>query len=138
MPELPGLKLDEGLETLITLGTDQDSEIRIASNYDFNNRLYGPSGYWMVDPDKKELQDNSGIFNPWKLAVSLKMEPPDTRTAHPFQDVTVGKLIRGTNNPQDEQYQSLAAWQYKEDVIELRIADAVRLRRPELEAGYQL
>ncbi len=32
MPELPGLKLDEGLETLITLGTDQDSEIRIASN----------------------------------------------------------------------------------------------------------
>ncbi|NKI24339.1 hypothetical protein HFN20_24545 [Paenibacillus dendritiformis] len=121
MPELPGLKLDEGLETLITLGTDQESEIRIASNYDFNNRLYGPSGYWMVEPDKKELQDNSGIFNPWKLAVSLKMEPPDTRTAHPFQDVTVGKLIRGTNNPRDEQYQSLASWQYSGDFIEMRI-----------------
>ncbi|WP_019421384.1 hypothetical protein [Paenibacillus sp. OSY-SE] len=121
MPELPGITLDEGLETLIVLGQDEESEVRIASNYDFHNRLYGPSGYWMIEPKPEELAPNSGRFNPWRLAVSLKMEPPDTRSAHPFEDVTVGKLIRGTNNPKDPNYNSLATWQYKGDFVEMRI-----------------
>lgn len=121
MPELPGIALDEGLESLIVLGTDEESEVRIASDYDFHNRLYGQSGYWMIEPKPEELKSNSGRFNPWRLAVSLKMEPPDTRSAHPFQDVTVGKLMRGTNNPKDPNYNSLAVWQYKGDFVEMRI-----------------
>ncbi|WP_244965755.1 hypothetical protein [Paenibacillus alvei] len=117
--ELPGLKLDEGLETLTVIG--KNSEVRIASNYDFNNRLYGPSGYWMVEPKPEEMKDNSGLFNPWKLAVSLKMEPPDTRSAHPFQDIVVGKLIRGTNDPNSKSYNSLATWNAKDNIVEIRI-----------------
>lgn len=60
-------------------------------------------------------------FQPWKLAVSLTMTPPDTRTAHPFQDMTVGKLTRGTSNRSSEDFNSLTSWQYSGKEIELRI-----------------
>jgi len=60
-------------------------------------------------------------FQPWKLAVSLTMKPPDTRSAHPFQDMTVGQLIRGTTDTGSDDFNSLASWQYSGNEVELRI-----------------
>ncbi|MFM1651124.1 hypothetical protein ACI7RC_03360 [Brevibacillus sp. B_LB10_24] len=119
-PELPGKRLDEGLEALVVLGNQEESEVKIASNYDFHTRLYGKR-YGMIPVDEQAMKDDSGLFVPWKLAVSLEMEPPDTKEYHPFEDVTVGKLRRGTTDPEDPAYDSLAMWQARGQVVELRI-----------------
>ncbi|MBB6729960.1 hypothetical protein [Cohnella zeiphila] len=118
--ELPDKTLDEGLETLVTIGSDRETGVKIAARYDMEKRLYGYV-YGMIDMSKQELKDDSGLFNDWKLPVSLKMEPPDTKYAHPFEDSNAGKLRRGTDNPASAAYDSLAMWQYKGGFIELRI-----------------
>ncbi|MED1948153.1 MULTISPECIES: hypothetical protein [Brevibacillus] len=118
--QLPGLTLDEGLETLITLGKADESQIQIAANYDFHARLYGKR-YGMLAVKEEEKKDNSGIFKPWKLAVSLEMEPPDSKKYYPLEEVEVGKLIRGTTDAEDPQYDSRTAWQAKGKVVELRV-----------------
>jgi hypothetical protein len=118
-PELPGMTLDEGLETLIELSDEKLGHIRIASNYDLHTRLHGKSGMPEVDP--KELQDDSGIFKPWKLAVNYLLEYPDSRFDHPFGDIEVGDLLRGSSKPGDPDYNSKAMWQTKDQVLEIRI-----------------
>lgn len=118
--ELGGQTLDEGLETLIQLGKDNESRISIASNYDFHTRLYGKR-YNMMKVPPQELADNSGIFKPWNLAVGLEMEPPDSKQYHPMEEVNVGQLIRGTTDVNDPAYNSLASWQVKGNTVELRI-----------------
>jgi len=117
---LPGKTLDEGLETLVTIGDDKETGVKIAARYDMEKRLYGYV-YGMIDMSAQELKDDSGLFNDWHLPVSLKMEPPDTKTAHPYENIDVGTLKRGTNNPASASYDSLAMWQYQGDFIELRI-----------------
>ncbi|WP_103107019.1 hypothetical protein [Brevibacillus reuszeri] len=117
-PPLASTKLDEGLETLIQLG--KESDIRIASNYDFHTRLYGKR-YGMIKLKESEMKDDSGVFSPWKLAVGLEMEPPDSKQYHPMEEVVVGNLIRGTTDANDPAYNSLASWQVKGKIVELRI-----------------
>jgi cbb3-type cytochrome oxidase subunit 3 len=118
--ELGGKTLDEGLETLIVLGKDGESEVRIASNYDMHTRFYGKQkGIFAVKPD--DLKDNSGVFNPWKLAVGLEMQAPDSKKYVPFEEVPAGKLIRGTTNPDSPQYNSLAMWQAQGNNVEIRV-----------------
>ncbi|MFY0543756.1 hypothetical protein [Brevibacillus sp. H7] len=118
--ELPGLTLDEGLEALVILGNRQESEVKIASNYDFHRRLYGIR-YGMLPVHENEMKDNSGLFVPWKLAVSLKMEPPDTKQSHPFEEVVAGRLYRGNTEPGHPEYNSHAHWQTDGKWVELRI-----------------
>lgn len=62
-----------------------------------------------------------GSFHSWKLAISLLMNPPDTRFSHPFVDETVGILKRGTTDPESPDFNSLTAWQYQGQFIEMRI-----------------
>lgn len=119
-PELAGRTLDEGLEVLVTLGNERESEAKIASNYDFHTRLYG-NRYRMKQVTPQEMKDDSGVFNPWKLAVGLEMQPPDSKQYWPMEEVVAGKLVRGTTDRSDPGYNSLSAWQTKEDVVELRI-----------------
>lgn len=118
--ELGKVTLDEGLETLVTLGKDEESEIRIAAGYDPHTRLYGKA-YGMLPVKEEELRDDSGVFKPWKLAVGLEMEPPDSKEYHPLEEVAVGKLARGTTDPASADYDSLAAWQAKGNIVELRL-----------------
>ncbi|WP_106768142.1 hypothetical protein [Paenibacillus faecalis] len=128
LKELAGRSLEGGgLETLIELGKDRESQVTIAPTYDFHKRLYGKEGYGMLpeDEDKKaqgkDQNGNSASFNPWKLGISLKMNPPDTRFFHPFVDETVGYLKRGFTHPEAKDFNSLAAWQYQGNVVEMRI-----------------
>jgi hypothetical protein len=119
-PQLGTHKLDEGLESLITLGTDKESQVSIASNYNFHTRLYGTK-YGMFPIKEQAMKDDSGLFDPWMLATGLKSDPPDSKTARPFEEVQVGHLIRGTTNPTDPKFNSSALWQFKGNVVEMRI-----------------
>jgi hypothetical protein len=113
-------KLDEGLETLISISTDKESKISIASNYDFNTRLYGVK-YDMFPVQKQDMKDDSGIFNPWKLSTGLKSEPPDSKRPSPFEEVETGHLTRGTTDPADPKFNSSSLLQVKGSVVEMRI-----------------
>jgi len=115
--ELPDLSLDEGLEAIAILG-ERDSEVKIASSYDFHRRLYGET-YGMLPASGKE--NDAGRFVSWKLAVSLKMEPPDTKQPHPFEEVVVGRLNRGSAHPDAAGDPSHVHWQTKGDWLEVRI-----------------
>ncbi|MBP2248640.1 hypothetical protein [Paenibacillus xylanexedens] len=115
---LPGRTLSDGLETVITLGQDEESQVEIAKDYDFNQRLYGKEGYDML-PDQQS--DSADPFHPWNLAVSLRMTPPDTRSAQPFMNEKVGTLKRGTTAPGQPDTDSLTAWQYNGNQVEMRI-----------------
>ncbi len=118
LQELPGKTLSDGLEDLIVIGKDEETQVLAAPSYDFHRRLYGKSGYRMLsEPTTAEKTE----FQPWKLAISLTMTPPHTRTAHPFQDVTVGRLKRGTTDRSSAAFDSLASWQYSGKEVELRI-----------------
>lgn len=119
-PQLQGKTLDEGLETLIELGNKDKGQMMIASNYDFHTRIYGKLSK-ILAYDPKQFQDDSGLFNPWKLVVNYLLEYPDSRVDHPFGDIEVGDLLRGTSDPQDPNYNSKAMWQAKGDVLEIRI-----------------
>ncbi|MEK3912865.1 hypothetical protein [Paenibacillus sp. FSL H7-0331] len=118
--ELGDKQLDEGLETLIVLGKDGESDVRIASNYDMHTRVYGKQ-YGMKAWTPEEFVDDSGVFNTWKLAVGLEFSPPDSKKYGPFEEVSVGALRRGTTNPDSPQYNSLSMWQAQGDTIEVRI-----------------
>jgi hypothetical protein len=119
-PQLGAHKLDEGLESLISIGTDKESQVSIASNYNFNTRLYGIQ-YGMFPVKGQAMKDNSGLFDPWMLATDLKLDPPDGKTARPFEKVQAGHLIRGTTNPTDPKFNSSALLQVKGSVVEIRI-----------------
>lgn len=116
--ELPGKSLSEGLEGMVVIGTDEETQVKVAPSYDFHQRLYGRYGYWMLEDLTAEQKKQ---FRPWKLAVSLTMTPPDTRFANPFKDMTVGKLLRGTSDRNSEAFNSLTSWQYSGNEVELRI-----------------
>jgi hypothetical protein len=118
--QLGDLVLDEGLETLVRLGSESESQILIASNYDFHTRLYGKR-YGMLPVSEEGMRDDSGLFVPWKLAVGLEMEPPDSKAYYPMEEVVVGNLRRGTTDWDDPAYNSLAAWETKDNIVELRI-----------------
>lgn len=118
-PQLHGKTLDEGLETLVELADEKQGRMLIASNYDFHTRLFGKAGMPPVDP--KEMQDDSGVFKPWKLVVNYQLEPPDSRIHHPFEDIEVGHLLRGNSDPSHPDYHSKTMWQTKGNVLEIRI-----------------
>jgi hypothetical protein len=119
-PQMGDYKLDEGLETLITISTDKESQVSIASNYNFLTRLYGIK-YKMFPVKEQSMKDDSGLFDPWMLATGLKFNPPDSKQARPFEDVKAGQLIRGTTDPTDPQFNSSALLQIKGNVVEMRI-----------------
>lgn len=129
LKELGGRTLTGGgLETLIELGKDSESQVMIAPSYDFHKRLYGKEGYWMLPEDEEDSKQTSATrlkkdvsFNAWKLGISLLMNPPDTRFSHPFVDETVGHLMRASSDPESKDFNSLAAWQYQGKVVEMRI-----------------
>ncbi|TDF93846.1 hypothetical protein [Paenibacillus piri] len=118
--ELGGKTLDEGLETVIVLGKDNESQVKIASNYNLHTRLYGKL-YGMLPVKPEQFQDDSGIFDPWKLAVGLELIPPDSKKYNPFEDVPAGNMLRGSTKVGSTKFNSLTMWQTSGTTLELRI-----------------
>lgn len=118
--ELGDRTLSEGLETLVTIGKTLDSQVTIASNYDLTTRLWGVVN-GMAPVVEEEMNDDSGIFKPWKLIVDMEFSPPAAKYYRPYKDVPAGQLKRGTTDPNSPDYNSLTMWQAKGNVVEMRI-----------------
>ncbi|MDF2724701.1 MAG: hypothetical protein K0Q59_4376 [Paenibacillus sp.] len=118
--ELGDRTLGEGLETLVAIGKTLDSEVRIASNYDFTTRLWGTVN-GMAPVEEEEMKDDSGVFKPWRLIVDMEFSPPAAKYYRPYKDVPAGQLRRGTTDPSSPDYNSLTMWQAQGNVVEMRI-----------------
>nr|WP_255688599.1 hypothetical protein [Pontibacillus sp. HN14] len=101
------------LEALVTLNGDK-GEVVLSSEYDPHHRLY--------KEEEAEQPKENQAFVPWKLPVSLQFEPPNTRHAHPFEDVEVGGLKRGDAGAfSSKTYDPQIFWEAKGNVIEMKI-----------------
>ncbi|MGY4691438.1 hypothetical protein [Salibacterium sp. K-3] len=103
---LPGERLDEGLETVVRLGDETDSEVLIAPSYDFHQRLYG----------SKAGDDQEDNMNSWQLAVSHELELPESNEVLPFEEVSAGSMEQASSSQN-----SRASWDYQGKVVEMKI-----------------
>ncbi|WP_163536203.1 hypothetical protein [Gracilibacillus sp. YIM 98692] len=98
--------LDEGLEMVVRLGKENESEVLIAPSYDFHQRMY-------VNAPKS---DKTESMHPWKLAVSRKLEFPDSTVELPFEEVPAGQMERASSSTDSQ-----ADWAVQGEIIEMRI-----------------
>ncbi|UOQ84284.1 hypothetical protein [Gracilibacillus salinarum] len=103
---LQGKTLDDGLETLVQLGGDNESEVLIAPSYDFHQRMY----------DNAPDDDNDSNMHSWKLAVSRKVNSSEVDKTLPFEEVPVGEMKQSSTSEASQ-----ADWAVQGDVIEVRI-----------------
>jgi hypothetical protein len=116
----PAFQFREGIEFLLQLKGDKDSRIMVNSAYDQHTWLYGANKS-MIPADPKYAQEELGIFLPWKLAINKSLYLPQTKVTMPFEELEVGLLRKGRTDPAAADFDTLADWYVKDDVLELRI-----------------
>ncbi|HEX6711544.1 MAG TPA: hypothetical protein VF068_14530 [Rubrobacter sp.] len=117
----PGVDFpDGGIQFLLQIKGDKDSHLRVNSAYDQHTWLYGKKLDYIPDPVIED-DPQKGVFLPWKLALNRPLTLPQTKRKIPFEDYEVGKMKPGITDPSNPDYDSLADWYAKGDVLEVRI-----------------
>lgn len=122
----PGLTFPlGGAQTLLELGAGGD-QMYINSAFDYHTWYYGTRlentpGAPQPPPEDEASDPESGIFLPWRLALSRGIRLPDTGETVPFEEFEVGEMTRGVTDPGSPDYDSLADFEAEGDVLEIRI-----------------
>ncbi len=117
----PGLSFPGGgVQFLLRMGGEGDSRILVNSAYDQHTWLYADQLGMIPDPDASE-EPSAGDFLPWRLALSRELVLPQTEERIPFEEIEVGKMRYGNSNPSSPEFDNLADWYVKGDVLEVRI-----------------
>jgi len=115
-----GIKFSRGLEFLLTVDSPQKARLMVTSAYDQHTYLYGKA-LEMITWKDRWGQENNGIFLPWKLCLSRELILPASNRYIPFEEIELGNLIPGISDPGDPEYNSLADYYCRNNIIELRI-----------------
>ncbi|MGC5326113.1 hypothetical protein ACPW7N_11610 [Brevibacillus sp. SYSU BS000544] len=113
----PGLHFPSGIEFLLQLTGEKNSRIYVNSAYDQHTWFYKK----MIPTDPKYKQAELGIFLPWKLALNKGLYLPETKQRVPFEEMEVGIMKFGNSNPKDPEFNTLADWYTKDNILEIRI-----------------
>ncbi|ANF94648.1 hypothetical protein [Paenibacillus bovis] len=118
----PGVTFNQPIEFLVSIqgNTEKDSHIYINSGYDQHTYLYGASRK-EIPYDPKYADGAAGYFLPWKLALNRELYLPQTKVTMPFEELEVGKLHHGINDPNSPEFNNLSDWYAKDNVIEFAI-----------------
>ncbi len=117
----PGVDFpDGGIQFLLQIKGDKDSHLWVNSAYDQHTWLYGKKYDYIPHPVIED-DPQKGVFLPWKLALNRPLTLPQTKRKIPFEDYEVGKMKPGITDQSDPNYDSLADWYAKGDVLEVRI-----------------
>jgi hypothetical protein len=116
----PGLIFPGGIQFLLQMKGEADSHLWVNSAYDHHTWLYGETLH-MIPEAKGEKDPQAGEFVPWKLALSRPLVLPQSEREIPFEDFEVGLMKTGITDPSDPEFDSLADWYAKGDVLEVRI-----------------
>jgi hypothetical protein len=118
--KVPGVVFPGGIQTLLQLKGEQDSQMFINSAYDYHTWLYGEQFEYVPKVPSGE-DPEAGIFLPWKLALNRPLTLPQSGREIPFQDFDVGVMTSGVTDPSDPEFNNLADWYAKGDVLEIRV-----------------
>ena len=114
------IKTDFGVDFLIKIADEKNSEIVVDSYYDSFHYQYG-SILHMVKEESYARKKNNGVFHPIRLTLNKELEIPGSKI--PFQSYVTGKLLFGNGNPTSKEFDSLTDISVSEDrkTIEIRI-----------------
>ena len=117
----PGLSFPgNGAQFLLRLEGENNARILVNGAYDPHTWLYGDRLDYMQNP-VIEKDPQAGVFLPWKLALNRPLTLPQTKREIPFEEYEAGVMKAGITDPSDPNYDSLADWYAKGDVLEIRI-----------------
>ncbi len=117
----PGLKFpDGGAQFLLQMKGEKDSRILVNSAYDQFTWLWSYRYHMIPDPGTSR-DASAGDYLPWDLPLSRKLYLPQTKQWVPFQKIEVGKMREGITDPSSPDFNSLADWYAKGDVMEVRV-----------------
>ncbi len=118
----PGVTFPAPIEMMLSINepSDKGGHIYINSAYDQHTYLYGYNRKEI--PYNPEYKDASkGHFLPWKLALNRALYLPQTKVTMPFEELEVGKLHYGINDPNSPEFNNLSDFYVKGNVMEIAI-----------------
>ena len=115
-----GLKFNKDADFVISINGKDKSQILVDPYYDSFQYLYG-SKLNMIPENKNYDVKNSGKFVPLYLCLNKELALPQDKVKIPFSKYETGKLVFGDGNPKNSDYNSLADFYVKDNVIEIRI-----------------
>ncbi len=118
----PAITFPGPIGFLLSIGeaSDKGGHIYINSAYDQHTYLYGYSRK-EIPYDAKYADGTKGYFLPWKLALNRQLYLPQTKVTMPFEELEVGKLHYGINDPNSPDFNNLSDFYVKDNVIEMAI-----------------
>lgn len=117
----PGLSFPGGgIQFLLQMKGEEDSRMLVNSAYDQHTWLYAHSLDMIPAPDASQ-EASAGDFLPWRLAVSRGLYLPQDQKRIPFEEIEVGVMREGITDPSSPQFNNLADWYAKGNVLEIRI-----------------
>ncbi|WP_312097174.1 hypothetical protein [Niallia sp.] len=111
---------DFGVDFLIKIANEENSEIVVDSYYDSFHYQYG-SILHMVKEESYANKKNNGVFHPIRLTLNKELKIPGATI--PFHSYVTGQLLFGNGNPTSKDYNSLTDISVSEDrkTVEIRI-----------------
>ena len=114
------ISFERAADFLVQINGENNSKVLVDAYYDSFYYTYGEA-HNMIPKVTKYTQNGSGIFNPIYLCLSRAIYLPQDKRTIPFSKYETGVLKYGDANPDDEGYDSLADFCYKDGNIEIKI-----------------
>ena len=115
-----GASFNKAADFIISINGKENSQILVDAYYDSFQHIYGDK-LNMIPQVKEYNMKNSGVFMPMYLCLNKELYLPEDKIKLPFSKYETGKLVFGNGNPKSGDYNSLADFIVKDNVIEIRI-----------------
>ena len=115
-----GVKFNKNADFVIAINGKDKSQILVDPYYDSFQYIYGEK-LNMIPKVKEYDIKNSGVFRPMYLCINKEIYLPQDKVKKPFNKYETGKLIFADGNPKNSDYNSLADFYVKDNIVEIRI-----------------
>jgi len=115
-----GVKFNKPADFVISINGKEKSQILVDPYYDSFQYFYGEK-LFLIPKVKDYNVKNNGMFMPMYLCVNKGIYLPQDKKKIPFSKYETGKLTYGDANPKNSDYNSLADFFEKDNVVEIRI-----------------
>jgi len=114
------ISFERPADFLIQIDGDKNSRIFVDSYYDSFYYIYAEQLH-MIEKNAEYLIKGNGIFNPMYHCLSREFFLPEDKNTVPFSQYETGVLTIGDANPENEGYNSLTDFSFKNGYLEIRI-----------------
>lgn len=115
-----GINFDRAADFIIDIDGKENSRIMVHSYYDSFYYMYAKE-LKMIGENINFENQNSEIFNIMNLCLNKELIIPQNNKIIPFEKYETGKLHYGNGNPESDDYNSLADFNFNNEILEIRI-----------------